>query len=93
MYGDVMPHHWSSSNALIYTLLARSTGDASYQQKAENIMCNVLCNFFEDGRASCAYIYPYKVNGVKAQFFDPYANDQDWALAYYLAVVQGVGKP
>ena len=41
---------------------------------------------FEDGKASCAYIYPNRVNGVKAGFYDPYANDQDWALVYYLLV-------
>ena len=33
-----------------------------------------------------AYIYPNRVNGVKAGFYDPYANDQDWALVYYLLV-------
>ena len=40
--------------------------------------------FFEDGKASCAYVYPYRVNGVRAGFYDPFANDQDWALVYYL---------
>jgi hypothetical protein len=23
---------------------------------------------------------------MRAQFYDPYANDQDWALVYYLTV-------
>jgi len=86
MWGDVLPHHWSAGAGMSYTLYAKATGDASYQRKAENIVRNNLCAFFEDGRASCAYLYPYKVNGVKAQFYDPYANDQDWALAYYLMV-------
>ena len=37
-----------------------------------------------DGRASCAYLFPISVNGVSGEFFDPYANDQDWALYFYL---------
>jgi hypothetical protein len=86
MWGDVFPHYWSTLSALAYDLYARCTNDDSYRKKAENIVRNNLCLFFEDGKASCAYIYPYKVNGVKAQFYDPYANDQDWALAYYLTV-------
>lgn len=56
------------------------------KRRAENIVRNNLCLFFEDGKASCAYIYPNRVNGVKAGFYDPYANDQDWALVYYLLV-------
>ena len=51
---------------------------------------NNLCLFFEDGKASCAYMYPYKIDGVKAEFYDPYANDQDWALVYYLLVNRGL---
>jgi hypothetical protein len=86
-WGDVMPHHWTAGTAIDYKLYARATKDSSYQQRAENIVRNNLCNFFENGRASCAYLYPYKVNGVKAQFYDPYANDQDWALASYLQIV------
>ena len=38
----------------------------------------------------CAYLYPYKIDGVKGQFYDPYANDQDWALVYYLLVNEGI---
>ncbi|GHT41961.1 hypothetical protein FACS189443_4400 [Planctomycetales bacterium] len=85
-WGDTMPHQGGATSALAYRLYARATGDASYQQRAENIARNNLCHFFEDGTASCAYIYPYKVNGVKAQFYDPYANEQDSALATYLMV-------
>lgn len=29
-------------------------------------------------------IYPYSVNSVKADFADPYANDQDWGLYFAL---------
>ena len=47
-------------------------------------MKGVLSLFYEDGRASCAYLYPCKVNGVAGCYFDPWANDQDWGLYYYI---------
>lgn len=85
-WGDVFPHYWSTLTAAAYYYYALCSKDNSYQKRAENIVRNNLCLFFEDGKASCAYMYPYKVNGVKAQFYDPFANDQDWGLVYYLLV-------
>lgn len=86
MFGDTFPHYWSSITGAVYHLYALCTGDMSYRKRAENVVRNNLCLFFEDGKASCAYLYPYKVDGVRAQFYDPFANDQDWALVYYLLV-------
>ncbi len=86
MYGDTFPHYWSTLNASTYYYFAKCTGDQSYQRRAENIVRNNLCLFFEDGKASCAYLYPRRVNGEKAHFYDAYANDQDWALVFYLLV-------
>ena len=86
MFGDTFPHYWSSLTGAVYHYYARCTGDYTYQLRAENIVRNNLCLFFEDGKASCAYLYPHKIDGVKARFYDPYANDQDWALVYYLLV-------
>lgn len=85
-WGDVFPHYWSTLTAAAYYYYALCTKEDSYRKRAENIVRNNLCLFFEDGRASCAYMYPYKVNGAKAQFYDPFANDQDWGLVYYLLV-------
>lgn len=90
MFGDTFPHYWSTVTAAVYHYYAQCTGDLSYQKRAENIVRNNLCLFFEDGKASCAYLYPYKIDGVKGQFYDPYANDQDWALVYYLLVNEGI---
>ncbi|MDR0742800.1 MAG: six-hairpin glycosidase [Tannerella sp.] len=86
MWGDVMPHYWSTQSAIAFDLYAQCTGEQAYHHKALNIVRNNLCLFAEDGRGSCAYIYPYRVNGVRAQFYDPYANDQDWALVYFLTL-------
>lgn len=86
MFGDTFPHYWSTITAAVFHLYAGITKDASYQKRAETIVRNNLCLFFEDGKASCAYLYPYKVDGVRGKFYDSYANDQDWALVYYLLV-------
>ena len=90
MWGDTFPHYWSTLSGAAFYLYSQCTGDHSYKERAENIVRNNLCLFFEDGKASCAYIYPNKVNGVKGGFYDPYANDQDWALVYYLLVQNGI---
>jgi len=86
-WGDTMPHYWSTLSAVAYDLYSQCAGNVSYKRRAAHIVRNNLCLFFEDGKASCAYIYPYKVNGQRAQFYDPYANDQDWALVYYLTFI------
>lgn len=83
-WGDNYPHYWSTLTALAYDLYAEATGEETYRERAKNIVRNNLCLFFEDGRASCAFVYPKKVNGEEAYFYDSYANDQDWAMVYYL---------
>lgn len=86
-WGDTFPHYWTTLTAHCYSLYAQCTGEKEYQKRAETIVRNNLCQFFEDGSASCAYLYPNKVNGVPAKFYDPFANDQDWALVYYNRVM------
>lgn len=86
-WGDTFPHYWSTLTAVAYDLYGQCTGDISYRQRARNILLGNLCLFTEEGRGSCAYVYPYKVDGKRAQFYDPYANDQDWAMCFYLEVL------
>lgn len=90
MWGDVFPHYWSALSAFVYYDYYKCKGDKTYLLRAENIVRNNLCQFFEDGKASCAYLYPLSINGEKGKFYDPYANDQDWALVYYLLVNHGL---
>lgn len=85
-YGDVFPHYWSAITAAAYHYYALSTGKTDYQRRAEKIVDGNLANFFNDGRATCAFVYPRCVNGQKANYADAYANDQDWALVYMLLV-------
>lgn len=90
MFGDVFPHYWSTLTASAFHFYSLCTGEDSWQKRAEKIVENNLCLFMPDGTASCAYIYPRRVNGKPGKFFDPYANDQDWALAYYLQVKENI---
>lgn len=84
MYGDTFPHYWSALTGLVFARYARLTKDAAYEKRAEASMRGVLPMIFADGTASCAYVYPHSVNGVRAEYYDPYANDQDWGLYFWL---------
>ena len=91
-YGDVYPHYWSAITAAAYHRYAQCIADsdpetaADYQRRAEQCVLDNLCLFFEDGKATCAFVMPRRVNGEAARYADAYANDQDWALMYYLMV-------
>lgn len=95
LYGDSMPHYWSCLSAFDYDFFARLTGDRSYFRRAERIFRNLLCLYFPDGKASCAYVYPYSVTMIdetgkvleparRGECFDVWANDQDYGLYYAL---------
>lgn len=85
-YGDVFPHYWSAITAAAFHYYAKATGKKEYQTRAENIVDQNLANIFENGRATCAFVFPRRINGEKAHYADAYANDQDWGLAFYLLV-------
>ena len=91
-YSDVYPHYWSTITAAAYHRYSQCIADSDpkaatdYQRRAEQCVRNNLCLFFEDGKATCAFVYPRRVNGEPAHYADAYANDQDWALVYWLMV-------
>lgn len=80
LYGDTFPHYWSAETGRVYRRYADLTGDRIYREKADHCLRGVLSMFHPDGTASCAYLFPYAVNGQRGDFADPYANDQDWGL-------------
>ena len=84
MYGDTFPHYWSALSGNVYYDYAVITDDEKYLKKAKASLRGVMSMFMPDGSASCAYIYPITVNGEKGNYFDSYANDQDWGLYYML---------
>lgn len=84
LYGDTFPHYWSALTGNCFALYERITGEALYGKRAVDSLRGVLPMIHCDGRASCAYVFPASVNGRQADCYDPYANDQDWALYFTL---------
>lgn len=84
--GDTFPHYWSCLTARAFLDYYNICGGEKYKSAAEECIRNCFCLFNERGEGSCAYVYPYKVNGNKGQYYDSWANDQDFALYYYLTV-------
>ncbi len=84
LFGDVTPHYWTvlagDANMSYYDL----TGDEIYLNRAMEAFRATCGLVFPDGSASCAYVKPFSVNGIRAEFFDPWANDQDWGLFFML---------
>lgn len=81
-FGDTLPHYWSSLSSIDYIRYAQATGDSERMQRGICGLRNCLCLFMRDGSASCAHLYPFEVNGVKGDRFDPLCNDQDFALLF-----------
>lgn len=92
MYGDTFPHYWSAITGNAYWWYYIITEDEAYLKKAKDSIRGVLPMFFEDGRASCAYVYPKSVNNVESGYWDPYANDQDWGLYFNLRLQRWKGE-
>ncbi|MDR0669887.1 MAG: hypothetical protein LBF95_07370 [Treponema sp.] len=89
LYGDTFPHYWSVLTGMAYAECWRSRGDEDMRVVAEHSIRAVLGLIHPDGSASCARLYPLSVNGVPANFLDPWANDQDWGLYYALKFFDG----
>lgn len=84
MYGDTFPHYWSALTGNVYALYWQITKETAYRKKAQDSLRGILPLFFADGSASCACVFPHRVNGIRAGYYDPYANDQDWGLYFAL---------
>lgn len=78
--GDTLPHYWSSITGHAFAL----TGDKDYERRATANLRASLTMIHDDGSATCAHVFPALINGQPADFDDPWANDQDWALYYAL---------
>lgn len=84
MFGDTYPHYWSALSGDDEMTYAEITGDEKYRELGKASLRGILNTFFADGSASCAMVFPETVNGNKANFYDPWANDQDWGLYFAL---------
>lgn len=91
MYGDTFPHYWSCISAMVFSKYAVITGKDSYARKADVCLANNL-SLIRGGVGSCAYVYPSFVNGQRGEFYDPWANDQDWAMWFNLKYNREMSK-
>lgn len=107
-YGDTFPHYWSVLTGVEYARMAeviektldlehnKTHKNDKYRSMAAASLRGCLNLFDEGGMASCAMVYPAFVNGKQTHYYDPWANDQDWALYYawkfkkYLGDYKGV---
>jgi hypothetical protein len=88
-WGDVFPHYWSVLTAAICLAWpAELAPPADLSAIAHTIYAANLVHFADDGSATCAFSFPGCVDGNPAHAPDPLANDQDWALVYYLRATQ-----
>ena len=83
-YGDTFPHYWSGLTGSCFALYYAAAGEKEYAARAKASLRGVLSMIFPDGTASCACVFPVTVNGKKPDGWDAYANDQDWALYFYI---------
>lgn len=91
-FGDVFPHYWSCLTARSFAEYHRAVGSDLHKLWAKQCVRNCLCLFGERGEASCAYVYPFKANGNKGEFYDEWANDQDFALYFYMCIFDTLGE-
>lgn len=84
LFGDVFPHYWSCLTARAFQDYWQVSGEERYKLLAQQCMRNCLCLFNEKGKASCAYMYPFRLNEKPGEFYDDWANDQDFALYFAL---------
>lgn len=83
-YGDTMPHSASihTSNAFLH--YSWISGDETYRRRAHAGARNCLSLFRTDGSAASSYLYPFSVNGVRCEYYEDFANEQDGYLYYMI---------
>ncbi|MBQ2613732.1 MAG: hypothetical protein IJB80_00165 [Clostridia bacterium] len=86
LYLDTL-HYWCCLTARSFSCYSRLTGEQSYQEKAENCIRNCFCLFKADGSASCNLALPFAVDNHPGDFFDAWANDQDFALYFAMQIL------
>ena len=85
-YGDTFPHYWSVLSGYCFWLYGKLAGLSEGENYGKECIENCACLFTGEGRASCAYVYPKSINGAKGEYFDAFANDQDFALYFLLKI-------
>ena len=91
-YGDTFPHCASIHTSNAFLSYYDITGDEEYKKRAYRSARNILSIYKSDGSASCAYVYPFSVNGVRCEYYDEFSNDQDGFLYYMIKFYSREGR-
>lgn len=87
-FGDTFPHPATAHSAYCFFLYGKLTNDRKWIDYGAEEFKNCLCLFGRDGRAYSSYVYPERVNGYPGVHYDPFANEQDGFLYFFLKLLE-----
>lgn len=83
-YGDTFPHSASVHTSDAFLHYYWISGDEEYRKRAICGARNCLSLFGADGSAHTSFVYPLTCNGVRCEYYDPFANEQDGYLYFMI---------
>lgn len=92
LYGDTFPHSASVHTSDAFLHYYWITGDKYWEKRAKCGARNNLSVFRPDGSASCTRIHPLTVNGIRGEYYDEFANEQDGFMYFYMKFFKGLEK-
>ena len=87
-WGDVFPHYWSALTSTVLARLPEALRTTNTDRLSTTILRANMTNYFADGSATCAFVFPTAVDGAAAHTADPLANDQDWHLTLWMELAE-----
>ena len=84
IFGDTFPHTASVHTSDAFLHYYWISGDEEYKKRAICGARNNLSLFNEDGSAYCTRLHPLTVNGVRGEYYDEFANEQDGFLYFMI---------
>lgn len=92
LYGDTFPHSASvhSSDAFLHYYWI--SGEEYWKRRAVCGARNNLSVFHPDGSASCTRLHPLTVNGIRGEYYDEFANEQDGFLYFMIKFFKALEK-
>lgn len=92
LYGDTFPHSASVHTSDAFLHYYWITGDGYWLKRAKCGARNNFSVFRPDGSASCTRLHPLTVNGIRGEYYDEFANEQDGFLYFYIKFFKGLEK-
>lgn len=92
IYGDTFPHSASVHTSDAFLHYYWISGDTEYRDRAIRGARNCLSLFGADGSANTSYVYPLFCNGVRCEYYDEFANEQDGYLYFMIKFFGELGN-